>query len=148
MIKTFARRHRAHQDYLLLKQLEAGLSLTGMEVKAVKTQGMNLDQALIKLKGNEVFLLNAHIPRYRFATDRPYDPRRTRKLLLHRRQIRLLASAQEKRLALVPLSCYQKNGWLKLKIGIGRRRKKFEKRERLLARASAKMLAKIQKQAG
>jgi len=148
MVKKYFENRRANRDYQIIAKLEAGLKLTGMEVKAVKTQGINLDQALVRLASGEAFLMNANIPRYRFATDRPYDPRSKRKLLLHRRELKLLQEAQQKRLSLVPLSCYQKKGWLKIKIGIGRRRHKFEKKRRIIERDLRRQLAAAMKQAG
>ncbi len=144
MVNVYFRNRRAGHDYQIINRLEAGLVLSGMEVKAVKTQGINLDQALIQLRQGEAYLVNANIPRYRFATDRPYDPRAARKLLLHHRQIRLLEEAKQKGLQLVPLSCYSKNGWLKIQIGIGRRRRKWEKKQLLIDRAIKRELGKVE----
>ncbi len=144
--KTYFLNRRARHDYQIVAQLEAGLVLSGMEVKAVKTQGINLDQALVQMSPEGAFLAGANIPRYRFATDRPYDPQAKRQLLLHRRELKLLQEARQKKLALVPLSCYQKRGWLKIKIGIGRRRTKFAKKQRLIEREIKRRLAGTVKQ--
>ncbi len=143
MVKIYFRNRRANYDYKIIGRLEAGIVLSGMEVKAIKTQGINLDQALIQIRAGEAYLINANIPRYRFATDRPYDTRAARKLLLHRRQLQLLVEAKQKGLHLVPLSCYQKNGWLKIKIGLGQRRKKWQKKQLLINRAIAREIKSI-----
>ena len=142
-MKIYFRNRRAGYNYKIVDRLEAGLVLTGMEVKAIKTQGINLDQAFIQFRNGEAYLVNANIPRYRFATDRPYDPRIARKLLLHRRQLQLLMEAKQKGLQLVPLSCYQKDGWLKIKIGLGRRRKKWQKKQVLIDRAIKRELSSL-----
>jgi len=131
---------RAKRDYFIVKKIEAGVVLTGSEVKAIKTQGINLDQALIQLKDNELYLVNAFIPAYKFATDRPYDPRAKRKLLLKKNQIKTLIAAKQKKLAIVPLSCYNKNGWIKILVGVGRRKKKFEKKQAIIERTLKRKL--------
>jgi len=125
---------RVYHDYHILEKLEAGIHLTGPEVKSVKGGHMSLEGAFVKIVGSEAYLVNAQIHPYPHA--RPpaggYDPRRTRKLLLHKKEIIALKSrTQQGSLTLVPLSCYTKQGLVKLEIALARGKKKYEKRDAL-----------------
>ena len=125
------RNRKAKHEYELLDTYEAGIVLEGQEVKAVRTQGAKLDGAYVKIIGNEVHLINAHIPRYKFAgKDDDYDPSRTRKLLLNKREILKIKTKMEQKgdTTLVPLSIYTKHGRLKLEIAIGKGRKSWQKK--------------------
>jgi len=121
---------RAPYDYQLFEKIEAGIALTGPEVKSVKQGKMSLEEAFVRIKGGEAFLYNAHIHPYEFAEGKNYDPRRTRKLLLHKKELISLSSKiKQRNLTLVPLSCYIKHGRIKLEIALARGKKRFEKRE-------------------
>lgn len=127
---------RAYHDYHILEKLEAGIHLTGPEVKSIKGGHMSLDGAFVRIIGSEAYLVNAQIFPYEFA--RPpaggenYDPRRTRKLLLHKKEtIALKTKTEQGGLTLVPISCYNKAGFIKLKIALAKGKKKYEKREAL-----------------
>jgi len=121
---------RAYHDYHLLEKFEAGIELTGPEVKSVKNGRMSLAGAFVRIKDDQAFLVNAHISPYEFADARNYEPTRTRRLLLHKKEIiSLETKIRTKRLTLVPLSCYTKGPWIKLKIALAKGKKKYEKKE-------------------
>lgn len=104
--------------------------MTGPEVKSVKQGKMSLEEAFVRIKEGEAFLYNAHIHPYAFANNRSYDSRRTRKLLLHKKELISLGSKiKQKNLTLVPVSCYTQRGRVKLKIALAKGKKKYEKRE-------------------
>lgn len=123
---------RALYDYEILEKFEAGIVLSGQEVKSAKGGNINLTGAYVIIRGNEAFLVGALIAKYKFAgklTD--YDPQRTRKLLLTKKELSYLTGkSQVKGLTILPLSVYTTpRGRIKLEIGIGRGKRKHEKRE-------------------
>lgn len=122
---------RARFDYEILETYEAGIELFGFEVKSAKSGRANLAGSFAVLKGTELYLLNASIPPYQAKnTPQDYNPDRTRKLLLHRAQIReLIGKVQQKGLTLVPLKMYNKKGLIKVLIGLARHKKAGDKRE-------------------
>ena len=126
---------RARRDYQILEKYEAGIALTGAEVKSVKGGRIKLEESFIRIKDTEAFLLNAHIPPYLPAGSRGYDPLRDRRLLLRKKEI-LTLSLQTTRsgLTIVPLSCYTKRGLVKLEIALAKGKKKYEKREAIKRR--------------
>jgi SsrA-binding protein len=127
-VKIFNR--RARHDYHLLEKFEAGLQLTGPEVKSIKNGRMSLENSFVKIIDGQAFLVNAHIPPYEFAKQRDYDPHRSRKLLLHKKElISLETKIAQKKLTLVPVSCYTKAGWIKVKIALAKGKKRYEKKE-------------------
>lgn len=127
---------RAHFDYEILSTYEAGISLFGFEVKGVKSGRINLAGAYALIRNNEAWLINATIPPYQ-AANAPltYDPTRTRRLLLHKSEIKaLIGSTAEKGLTMVPLKVYTKNNLVKVLLGLGRHKKKADKRESIKKR--------------
>lgn len=124
-------------DYDISDTFEAGLVLTGAEVKSAKRGHMSLKGAYAIIRSGEAWLLNATITAYPPAGPQPdYDPHRSRKLLLKRREIdRLTGSLSREHLTLIPLEVYTHRGLLKIKLGLGRSRKKYEKREVIKRRA-------------
>ncbi|HUS51877.1 MAG TPA: SsrA-binding protein SmpB [Candidatus Bathyarchaeia archaeon] len=121
---------RARFDYQLLEKIEAGIALTGAEVKSVKAGQMSLGESFARISGDEVWLVNAHISPYPFARQEDNQPRRTRKLLLHKSQILgLKQKMKQRQLTLVPVSCYTKNNKIKVKIALARGKKKYQKKE-------------------
>lgn len=120
----------ARYNYQLFDRIEAGVELTGAEVKSLFLGQASLEQAYVKFVGNELFLLNAHIHPYKFADVAKIDPKRTRKLLLHRKELAALASkVKQKNLILVPVAWYNKGRQIKLEIALAKGKKKWEKRE-------------------
>jgi len=128
---TLAVNKQARHEYKILETYEAGVSLTGAEVKSVRAGHINLKGCFATLKDGGLWLLNAHISRYAAAGPQPgYDPVRTRALLLHAREIgRLAGHLKEKGLTLIPLSIYTKGNRIKVELGLGRGNKQYEKRE-------------------
>jgi len=125
-----ARNKRARHDYHILETWEAGLVLTGTEVKSLRDGKANLTDAFGVVKGGEVFLLNLHIAPYEQGNQFNHEPTRTRKLLLHRREIRRLIGAVERQgLTLVPLELYFRNGVAKVAMALGKGKKLHDKRE-------------------
>ena len=123
---------KARYNYEFLEKTEAGIVLTGQEVKSVKEGRIILGNAYVRIKDNEVFLVNAHIPGYRFANPRDYEPARERKLLLHKKEIlRLQKKMEGKNLTLVPISCYTLRGRIKLKLALARGKKKWQKKDKI-----------------
>ncbi len=118
-------------DYDILEKLEAGLVLTGPEVKSVKEGQINLKGSYITFHNGEGFLLNAYVAPYKPAGRQPeYDPYHTRKVLLRAKELRYLqGKSEEKSLTIVPIRVYTKNRLIKLEIAVGRGRKAFDKRE-------------------
>ncbi len=125
-----------HREYQELEKYEAGIVLTGSEVKSVKAGRLRLDDAFVRLLGQEAYLVNAEIPIYEYARALGYDPKRTRKLLLHRAELtRLKTKIQSgSGLTVAPISCYNKGSLIKLEIALVRPRKELEKRRREKAR--------------
>lgn len=134
---TLATNPRAKFDYDILKKYEAGIVLTGQEVKSVRGGNVSLKGAYATLHSGELWLINAHIGAYSKAGNlKDYDPTRSRKLLLHGRELsELIGKMQSQRLTLVPLSVYTRERRLKVELGLGRGRKKYEKREVMKKRA-------------
>jgi len=133
--KTVATNRRARYDYHLLERYEAGIVLTGSEVKSLRQGKASLSEAFARVRGGEIWLENMHIAPYEQGEKRGYDPLRDRKLLLHRREIsRLIGKQQEQGLALVPIRVYFSHGLAKVELGLGRGKRQFEKREATLKR--------------
>jgi SsrA-binding protein len=127
-MKIFNR--RARYDFNLLEKFEAGIALTGAEVKSVKAGHIRLEEAFARIANGEAWLMNAHIHPYPFADNRDYDPRRTRKLLLHKNELlKLSQQTLKKGLTIVPISCYTKHNRIKLEIALAKGKKKYEKKE-------------------
>ena len=126
---------RARYDYQLFEKFEAGIVLTGAEVKSVKAGKMKLEESFVRLAQGEAWLHNAYINPYPFADNREYDPRRPRKLLLHKSELLKLAQKiKGKGLTVVPVSCYNRRRQVKLEIALAKGKRKFEKREKIKKR--------------
>jgi SsrA-binding protein len=122
--------HRATFDYTIQDRIEAGVHLTGPEVKSLRGGHAKLDGSFVRILGSEAYLVNAHISPYPFARIENYDPKRSRKLLLHKKElISLKTKLESANLTLVPLSWYTKGSLVKLEIGLARGKKQYEKRE-------------------
>jgi SsrA-binding protein len=124
---------RAHVDFELLERYESGVTLLGSEVKAIREGKANLNQAFVRVSNGELILVNASIT----PTHPPqnYQPTRTRKLLLHRKQIDgLIGKIKGQNLTLIPLKLYNKGNLIKLEIALARSKKKFQKKERVKQR--------------
>jgi SsrA-binding protein len=126
---TLAKNSKAHYEYDIKDTFDAGLILEGREVKSAKSGNVSLNGSYVTVNSNGATLLNAHIGPYKYAPAEDYDPTHTRKLLLNKKEIDSLLG-KEKGLVIIPLELYQTGrGLLKLKIGLGKARKKTDKRE-------------------
>jgi len=135
----FSKNKKAYFDYEILEKIETGIVLTGEEVKSIRNNQANLKGAFIDIENNEPFLNEAHISRYKFSSNKNYNPKRKRKLLLRKNQIPKINQAiNEKGKTVIPLELYKKNGLIKMLIGIGRGKKLHDKRETLKRRAQEK----------
>lgn len=134
-VKTVATNRRAFHDYSILETAEAGMVLTGTEIKSVRAGKVSLAQSFAKIEDGEMWLMNASIAHYEAGNRYNHEPGRTRKLLMNKDEIRRLGSlVKEKRYALVPLKLYLKKGRAKLEVGLGRGKKQYDKRESIARR--------------
>lgn len=139
---------KATFNYEILETFEAGIALTGTEIKSLRDNGGNLQDSYIKVLKKELWLVNSSIAPFRFGNINNHEERRERKLLMHKREIDQLQSAsQEKGLALIPLSMYLKAGRAKLKIAIAKGKKMFDKREAIKERDEKRNMARAMKHA-
>jgi SsrA-binding protein len=121
---------KAFFEYEILEHVEAGVALTGAEVKSIKGGHAELVGAFVRIIGSEAYLVNAQVYPYTYARPEGFDPKRTRKLLLHKAElIRLKSKLEGANLTLIPLSWYTKGPLVKLEIGLARGKKQYEKRE-------------------
>ena len=133
--KPIASNRRARYDYEILDTYEAGISLLGPEVKSLRAGGANLGDAYATVRRGEVYLVNAHISPYAQAGRENPDPRRERKLLLHKREIgRLQGQVAERGRTLVPLSLYFKDGRVKVELALARGKRRHDRRETIRRR--------------
>ena len=121
---------RAFYDYRILERFEAGINLNGAEVKAVRFGHADLTGSHVRIMGSEAYLINAKIFPYQYARPEGFDERRTRKLLLHKKEIIALKSKTEgQNLTLVPVSLYTTKSFIKLEIALGKGKKQYDKKE-------------------
>jgi SsrA-binding protein len=152
-IKVLTENRQAHHNYILLERFEAGLALTGTEVKAARAGMVQLKDAYAQIRNNEAWLINAHISPYSHGNRQNHDPLRDRKLLLHRREIdKLLGRTRDGGLTIIPTRLYLKKGWIKCELALARARKKHDKRalerERELEAEARQALREARRRAG
>jgi SsrA-binding protein len=134
-VKTVATNRKARHDYHIDDTFEAGIALTGTEIKSIRAGRVNLRDSYATVKEGELWLLNAHIAPYKQGTYANHEPRRPRKLLMHRREInRITGKLQEKGFTLVPLRLYLKNNLAKVELGLARGKRQYDKRAALRQR--------------
>ena len=127
--KVVASNRKARHDYSILDTYEAGMALTGTEVKSLRAGRASLVDAFAQERNGELYLHGMHIPEYVQGTWTNHEPRRTRKLLLNRTEIdRLIGKTRESGLTLVPLQVYFSDGWAKVEIGVAKGKKAYDKR--------------------
>ncbi len=148
-IKVVATNRKAQHDYFLEDRFEAGMALQGSEIKSVRAGQISLREAYVKNDGREVWLINAHIAPYEPANRLNHEPRRPRRLLLHRREItRLFNETRLKGLSLVPTRVYLARGRAKVEIALARGKRKFDKRQEIARRESERDLARVLRRKG
>ncbi len=138
-IKVIATNRKARHDFFLEDPLEAGLSLLGTEIKSIRAGQVSLKEAYIEVNDSEAWLVNAHIAPYESAAQFNHDPRRRRRLLLHKREIRrLFDRVRQKGYTVVPLRLYLKRGRAKVEIALARGKRKYDKRAEISKRDAAR----------
>lgn len=146
-IKVVATNKRARFDYELLELYEAGLVLTGTEVKSIRANRVNLQRSYVQPRDGELWLVDAHISPYEHGHRDNHEPTRPRKLLLHRRQIRQIIEAlAQKGLTVVPTRLYLKNGLAKLEIALARGKAKYDKRATIAKRDAERQVERALRQ--
>ena len=145
-VQSIARNKRARFDYEILEQWEAGIVLTGTEVKSLRAGRATINEAWGVVKDGAIWLLNAHVPPYEQGNQFNHDPVRTRKLLLHRREVRRLIGAVERQgLTLVPLELYFKGSHAKVRLALARGKQVHDKRESIRRREGDREIARALK---
>lgn len=145
-VKTITVNRKAYHDYHILETAEAGIALTGTEIKSIRAGRVNLREAYAHPDGDELWLFNAHIARYEAGSHYNHEPTRPRKLLLHRQQINsLIGKMTQKNLTLVPLKVYIKDGVAKVELGIARGKKLHDKREAIARREAEREIERALK---
>jgi SsrA-binding protein len=144
--KVLATNRKAYHDYHIEETYEAGIALTGTEIKSVRAGSVNLRDSYAHVKDGELWLLNTHIAPYEPASRQNVDPYRDRKLLMHRHEImRLQGRVQEKGYTLVPLRMYLKKNRVKVEIGLARGKRQYDKREAISKRDAAREMERALK---
>ncbi len=147
-MKAIATNRRATFDYEILDRFEAGLALLGSEVKSMREGKANLQDAYAVVQDGQAFLVGAYVAPYGFARDGGHDPTRTRRLLLHRREIDKLAGVlAEKGLTLVPMRLYFKEGKVKVELGLGRGKRTVDKRHAIKEREQKREMDRARRRA-
>jgi SsrA-binding protein len=144
--KVVCRNKKAYYDYIIESKIEAGMVLSGPEVKSLRAGKANLKDGYVRInESGEAILHNVHISQYSHATHNPNDPLRVRKLLLHKREIKkLIGKLQEKGLALIPLSIYFiSNGKAKVELGLARGKRQYDKRAALKQKQSDREVQRV-----
>ncbi|MEI5992927.1 SsrA-binding protein SmpB [Candidatus Enterococcus mansonii] len=130
--KLIAQNRKARHDYTVVDTMEAGIVLQGTEIKSIRNGRINLKDGFARVRNGEVYLLNVHISPYEQGNIFNHDPLRTRKLLLHKKQIaKLIAETKNTGITIVPLKVYIRNGYAKVLIGLAKGKKQYDKREDL-----------------
>jgi SsrA-binding protein len=144
--KVLATNRKAYHDYHIEETYEAGIALTGTEIKSVRAGSVNLRDSYAQVKNGELWLLNTHIAPYEPASRQNADPYRDRKLLMHRHEImRLAGRVQEKGYTLVPLRLYLKKNRVKVEIGLARGKRQYDKRDAISKRDAAREMERALK---
>lgn len=146
-VKQVAENKKARHDYFLEERFEAGLVLTGTEVKSLRAGRVSLRDSYAMVEGGEVFLYNSHIARYEKGGAFNHDPRRRRKLLLNRAEIgRLAGKVRERGYALIPIRVYFKGSWAKVELALARGKKQYDKRQAIAERDARRRVQRALRQ--
>ena len=134
-MKILANNKKAFFEYEIIDKIEAGIVLIGQEVKSIKAGSISLKGSYVVPKDGEIYLIGSHIPPYQPKNLEDYSPERSRKLLLKKKEInRLIGISKEKGLTLIPLKVYTRKGLVKIEVGVGKGKKRFDKREAIKRR--------------
>lgn len=146
-IKIISQNKKARFNYFLSDFLEVGIVLSGTEIKSIRLHNVNLDDSYVLIRNNQAYIINMNIPVYEKGTIFNHEPKRDRKLLLHKYEIRKLdAKVERKGFTLIPTKVYLKNGKAKIEIALGQGKKLFDKRETIKQRENQREINKIMKE--
>ena len=141
---VLATNRKALRDYHIMETVEAGVALAGTEIKSIRRHNVSLEDSFARIDGGEVFLYNMHVGPYEQGGRYNLEPKRLRKLLLHRRQIeRLSGLLSQKGLSLVPVRLYLKSGFAKIELAVGKGKKLYEKRDTIREREVDRELRRL-----
>lgn len=144
--KLIAQNKKARHDYTIVDTMEAGIVLQGTEIKSIRNARINLKDGFVRVRNNEAWLMNVHISPYEQGNIFNHDPLRTRKLLLHKKQIqRLLVETKNTGMTIVPLKVYIKNGFAKVLIGLAKGKKEYDKRESIKRKEQERQISRVLK---
>ncbi|MDQ3924925.1 MAG: SsrA-binding protein SmpB [Actinomycetota bacterium] len=145
--RLFAQNRKALHDFAIEETYEAGIQLTGPEVKSIRAGRANLKESYARVRDGEVFLIGAHVSPYANATHREQLPTRDRKLLLHKGEIsRLIGKSQEEGKTIIPLRLYEKNGNIKLELAVASRKKQYDKRREIARKTAEREIERAMKE--
>ncbi len=145
-IKIVATNRKAYHNYHIGESIEAGIALTGSEIKSIRSGRVSLGDAYVKPEAGELWLLNAHIGRYEASSFYSHEPKRPRKLLLHRKEINgLTGQVAEKGLTLVPIRLYLKDSLAKVEVAVAKGKKLYDKRDSIARREAAREVGRALK---
>jgi len=145
-VKIVAKNRKASFEYFLLDRFEAGLSLHGSEIKSIRAGQVSINEAFIQIENFEAWLINAHIAPYNAASIFNHDPKRKKKLLMHKNEIlKIWNTVRQKGVTIIPVAVYLKNGRAKIEIATAKGKKLYDKRESIAKRDQERESAKSQK---
>jgi len=145
-IKIIAKNRKASFEYFLLEKFEAGIELKGSEIKSVRAGQVSIGEAFVQIENNEAWLINSHIAKYDAASIFNHDPKRKRKLLLHKKEIqKIWDTIRQKGVTVIPTILYLSNGKAKIEIALARGKKMFDKRDSIAKRDQEREMARNRK---
>ena len=148
-IKILARNRKAHHDYSFTDTFEAGLVLSGSEIKSIRAGQISIKEAYVRTDGEEAWLVNAHVAPYDPASRQNHIPRRERKLLLHKKEIgKLWDEVRQKGVTIIPLSVYLKKGRAKVEIALAKGKRQYDKRQALAKKDAEREIQRAMKNRG
>ncbi|GAK48498.1 single-stranded DNA-binding protein [Secundilactobacillus oryzae JCM 18671] len=143
---VLAQNKKARHDYNILETVEAGVVLTGTEIKSARARRLNLKDGFAQIRNGEAWLMNVHISEYDQGNQFNHDPLRNRKLLLHKKEIKKLGDmTKDKGITIVPLRVYLKKGFAKVLLGVGEGKHEYDKRETIKKREQDRQIARVMK---
>jgi SsrA-binding protein len=139
--KTVATNRRARRDYTFFDRYEAGLVLTGTEIKSIRSGNVDIQRSFVQIRNGELYLIDTHIAPYEQGGHESHEPTRPRKLLLHRREIiKIIDALSLKGLTMVPTRLFLRDGWAKVEVALARGKKKYDKRAEMAKRDSDRQI--------
>ncbi len=143
-IKIVAKNRKAHFEYFIQESFEAGIALKGSEIKSIRGGQVSIQEAYVQIDGQQAWLVNAHIASYQAGSYSDHDPKRQRKLLLHKKEIRQLwAEVRQKGVTIIPVKMYLKNGKAKLEIAVAKGKKLYDKRQEIAKKDQVRDLDRV-----